>query len=148
MAAQLGNDCKTYFSTTSVGGSPTWTEWTDIEEDSVNQERNAAEIANRASDWVKILAGKRNATVEITATYNKGNAAFEMVRDAFNNNTMLAVSAMTGNVATAGEEGLQADCRVVSFQHQRPLQDGCKVTFTLRPDATSSTDPSWNEISS
>lgn len=145
---QLGDNCKLYVSTDSIGGSPTWSELTKVEEDNINQERNAAEIANRSSDFVKVLTGKRNVTIEVTTTYVKGNTVIEMVRDAFNNNTMLAAAAMTGTITDAGEEGLQMDGKVVSFNHARPLQDGVKVTFQIRPDATSSAEPQWAEISS
>lgn len=143
---KLGGNMKLYLDPSGVGGS-SWTEYTYVEQDSLNEERTAAEIRNRASDYVKVLGGKLNSTIELTATYHKGNAQYEALRDAFINNADIGVAVMTGTITDAGEEGLQADCKVVAFNKPRPLEEGASFSFTLRPSAESTTEPAYTEIS-
>jgi hypothetical protein len=143
---RLGTDFKLYLDPSGVGGS-SWTEFTYIEDNTLGLERNVAEIANRASDWIKVLTGKRKATVSFTATFKLGNTQYEALRDAFHNNTDIGIAVMSGTITDAGEEGLQADCKVTKFERAEPLQDAVKCNVELMPSAESTTEPAYSEIS-
>ena len=142
---QLGTKLKLYIDPSGVGGS-SWSEFDDTEEDTLNQSRNVGEIRNRASDWVKVLTGKRDASVEVTATFKKNDPQYEAIRDAFNSGSDIGIAAFSGVITDAGEEGLQADCKVVQMNRLGPLEDAVKHSITFRPSAESLVEPSYAEI--
>ncbi len=145
-AYSIGLDAYVHYDTTGVA-SPTWVDLTIVEEVTLNIEHSEAEIKNRASAWVGILLGLKDASIEATISYDPSDAGYEAFRDAFLNKTVIGVAVMSDDIATTGAEGLIADCYVTSFSRNEPLEEALTVTMTLRPAANSATAPAWSETS-
>lgn len=147
MSFQIGLDAKFYVGSSDIGDvGNTWTEVPEVEEITLNLETAEAEIKNRASDWVKILLGQKNASIDVTITYDKTDTEYDALRDAWLNKTDIAVAVMDGAIATSGNEGLQIDAKVTSFTRNEPLEEGLTINLTLRPSAESANEPDLVEI--
>ncbi len=140
----IGLDAYVHYDTTGVD-TPTWVDLTIVEEVTLTIEHGEAEIKNRASAWVGVLLGLKDASVEVTITYDPSHAGFEAFRDAFLNKTLIGCAIMSDDIANSGAEGLVADMYVTSFARNEPLEEALNVTMTLRPAANSSNTPAWSE---
>ncbi len=138
---KLGTKCKTYID--ASGGVTTWVEVVNVEDATLNQDRNAGEVMNRGSDWVKVLTGKKNAVIDVTLTLNVADAQYIALRNAYNNDSDVGVAVMSGVITTVGEEGFQAACKIVSFNRTETLQDVVKIAMQLRPSAASTIEPAY-----
>ena len=146
MTARIGLEARIYFSTTSVGAIPTWTEIKTARDVTLALEHGEAEVKHRGSPWTKVLLGHKNASVEFEITYDKTDAGYQALRDAWINKTDLALAIMDELITTSGAEGLQADFKVVRFTRNEPLEESLTVSVAVRPSAESTAEPAWVEV--
>ena len=71
MSVKLGLDAKLYFCVAGIGGSPTWTELTNVKNVTLSLQKGEADVTTRANSGWKATAG----------TLKEGSIEFEMVWD-------------------------------------------------------------------
>jgi len=127
-----------------VGAAPeNLTEITKARDVNLRLEKGEATATDRsAGGWEKVAATLKTAVIETDLTYETANAAVAALRDAFLNNTTIAIAALDGNKDTVGAEGLWADFEVLQFSRNEPLTDGLTVHVVLKP-AYTSVNPEW-----
>lgn len=144
MSYEIGLDCKAYLDASGVGGS-SWAEITDIESITLRLEHATAEVRNRSLTWAGILLGLKSGTIDIECTYDQDDTQYEALRDAWVNGSDIGIAISDEAVATVGANSFQADCKIVSFEREEPLEDVVKIRMSLQPSAESSTTPSYAE---
>lgn len=148
MTTKAGKDGRFYIATDDdIDGTPTWTELTIVEDVEQDSTKESAEVKNRASDEITMLALHRKRQVTCTITHTPGNAVYESIRDAFENDTALAIAVMDGAVASAGSEGLMMDVIVTQFKRSEQLSQRMAYDVTFEPSAAAGTTPAWTEVS-
>lgn len=143
MGFKLGLSAVLQYDAAGDIGTPTWAAADNVEEVTLNLEENDGEVKNRASDWAKSLVGKKVASIEVTMTADPGAPDYVAFRTAFMSGADIAVAATSDAILNSGAEGLMMDAKVMSFNRSEGLEDPQKVTFTLKPSAESTNEPSW-----
>lgn len=139
---KLGLDGKAYISTTThETGSITWTEMDLVESIEHEDAKGEADVNNRSSRFTKSSAGQRAISYSLTMTYDASDAVIELLRDAYDAGTVLALAVMDGDITTSGEIGFYVDVEVFSSPKPEELEDFDKITFKLKPSAKSTFEP-------
>lgn len=148
MAVNLGIDCKAYYSTTLMAGTPTWVLIPGVSDVKVPMAHGEAQLKDRAAGWVRYAAAMTDASVTLRLTRNLGDSVYEVLRGAFTGKTVTAFAFMSGAVATVGSEGLQFDGQIFQFDVDESNEELNFIDVTIKPAAASPTSPVYTEISS
>jgi predicted secreted protein len=146
MAIKLGIDAKLYFCAAGIGGTPTWTEINNVRNVTLDLKRAEADVTTRASGgWKATAAAMKEASIEFEMPYDPAADGFEELRDAWLNGTLVGLAVMDGAIATAGSQGLWADCAILDFSQEQPLEEAATVKVSAKPTASANA-PQWKEI--
>ncbi len=146
MSAKIGLEGKLYFCAAGIGGSPVWTLVTNIKSVSLRLSKNEADVTTRANGgWKAIAAVMKEGSIEFEMVWDPADAGFTAFKDAWFDNTIIGVAVMDGPVATAGSEGLWADCHVTEFTREEPLEEAMTAKVTVKP-TYSANAPQWKKI--
>ena len=146
MSLGKGMNAKLYYDTAGVGEG-TWTELTIVKDVSLNLEKAEADVTTRAAGgWRQTVSTIKEATIEFEMIWDPADAGFEAIRDAWKNGSLIGLAAMDGAIATVGSQGLTADCEIISFNKNEPLEEVATVNVTAKP-TYSTTAPEWLEVS-
>lgn len=146
MAVKLGGEMKLYFCEAGIGGSPVWTLLEHVKDVKLNTSKGEVDTTTRASGkWKQVIAGFKDASIEFEMPWDTANADFQAVRDAFYNDTVLGLAVMDGPIETAGSEGLWADCVILKFDRNEPLEQAATVSLSAKP-TNSANPPEYKEI--
>ncbi|WP_437205860.1 hypothetical protein [Planctomicrobium sp. SH664] len=139
----IGLDACLYISEDLLGdeGGPTWEELEPVGEVTINDTRNEGTVKDRRSQFEKTKLGQRVYSIDATVTHVKGDATLAAVRAAYETGVPIAVAAMTGDIETPGEEGMQLDCYVTAMTSPQPFEDIQTVDITFKPAAESDEEP-------
>ena len=147
MTVKLGMDAKLYFCAAGIGATPTWTELTNVKNVTLTLQKGESDVTTRAnSGWKATASTLKEGSIEWEMVWNTGDAGFTAVQTAWMNNTLLGLAVMDGPVATAGSQGLWADCNVLTFSREEPLEEAITVKVTAKP-CYSANAPIWKTIS-
>jgi len=86
------------------------------------------------------VATLKNGTVEFEMIWDTGDAGFAAIKDAYFNNTAIALAILDG----ANGEGLDADFSITNFSRNEPLEEAITVSVTAKP-TYSTRAPAWKE---
>lgn len=137
---KIGFEAKIFY---GAAGATAATELKHITDSvSLNIEKGTAEIAVRSSNWKKVLSALKDASVEFTLAGETSDAGFKAVRDAFFNDTPIALFVSD---ADAGGEGLDADFEIISFNRTEGLEEVINYAVTAKPSGRSEREPTWVE---
>lgn len=118
--------------------SASWNEVENVRDVTLNLETGEADVTTRANDgWKQTLATLKDGSVEFEMVWDTDDDIFESIKDAWLNNQELAGAVMSGDIETAGEEGLVSNFTVTNFSRSEPLEDAIKVSVTLKPSSQS-----------
>lgn len=142
MAAVTGYFCKLYRNTGTYG-SPTWTEIATARDVTSTLEKAEIDASVRGGNgWKQSVAGLKEMTIEAEILFDTTDAGFTALQSAFFGNTTVDVLALSGPVATPGNQGPRAVCEVLSFTRNEGMQDVLTVSVTFRP-AAGPNAPTW-----
>ena len=145
MALGKGMNAKLYYDADGVGGS-TWTELTIVKDVSLNLEKAEADVTTRASGgWRQTVTTLKEATIEFEMIWDPADAGFEAIRDAWKGGSLIGLAVVDGVIETVGTQGLTADCEIISFNKNEPLEEVATVNVTAKP-TYSTTAPAWLEV--
>ncbi|MCI0333697.1 MAG: phage tail protein [Planctomycetes bacterium] len=142
MAVRLGLDAKLYRNTTP-GGGPTWDLVGNVRDVTLNLETGEADVTTRGNNgWRATVGTLKDASIEFEMVWDTGDADFTAFKDAFFNGTSIELAVMDGNIASAGSQGLRAECRIINFTRSEALEETITVSVTAKP-TYSANPPSW-----
>lgn len=134
MSVKLGLDARLYFCVAGIGGTPTWTELTNVKNVTLNLQKGEADVTTRANNGWRATAGTlKEGSIEFEMVWDTVDAGFTAIQNAYFNNTLIGIAAMDGAIATAGSQGLWADCAIMDFSREEPLEDALSVKVTAKP---------------
>ncbi|MCD6405996.1 MAG: hypothetical protein J7M19_09235 [Planctomycetes bacterium] len=143
MSIKLGMDARLYFCAAGMGGSPTWTELTNVKDVTLNLETGEADVTTRGNaGWRASVATLKDGSIEFEMVWDTEDAGFTAIKDAYFNNTAIAFAVMDGRLETAGSQGLQADFTITNFSRNEPLEEALTVSVTAKP-TYSTVAPAW-----
>lgn len=136
MALVLGLDAKIFYGT---AGSTATTELSNTRDVTLNLETAEADVTTRAAQgWRETVATLKDASVEWVMIYDTADAGFTAIKDAFFNNTAIALAVLDG----VGGSGLDADFSITTFSRDEALEEALTVSITARP-TRSTRAPAW-----
>lgn len=158
-----GMDAKAYY--LSTGTRATWgtadsagvhqgsapanlVELTNIKDLSLNLDQGEYDSTTRGNaGWRATEPTLKDGSVEFEMEYDATDAGFTAILSAWLNRTAIAMAILDGNKATATVMGLWADFKVTGFSKVEALEEGQKVSVTLKP-TYSTVAPEWVRVTS
>ena len=142
MAFSIGVNCNLFYFAGLLTGTPTWVEGTSARDVTLNAASTEADVTTRAGGGFKLTAqALYDYSIDTEILYDKADAFFVALRNAFTGRTSIAIKCLDGGTSTTGQ-GLVADMAVVSFVFNEPMDGPVTVSVTLKP-TESATAPSW-----
>ena len=136
MAIKLGMEAKLYY---GPAGSTATTELTNVKDVTLNLETGEADVTTRGNQgWRATVATLKNGSVEFEMIWETGDAGFTAIRQAYFNNTAIALAILDGESG----EGLDADFSITNFTRNEPLEEAITVSVTAKP-TYSTRAPAW-----
>lgn len=146
MGIRLGMDAKLYYKPGGISSGGTWTELANTKDVTLSLETGEADVTTRGNQgWRAIVATLKNGSVEWEMVWDTDDTGFTAIKDAYFTNSAIALAVMDGDIATAGNQGLQADFSVTNFSRSEPLEEALSVSVTAKP-TYSDTAPEWVTI--
>ncbi|HON68985.1 MAG TPA: phage tail tube protein [Phycisphaerae bacterium] len=136
MAIKLGMEAKLYY---GPAGSTANTELNNVKDVTLNLETGEADVTTRGNQgWRATVATLKSGTVEFEMIWDTGNAGFTAIKNAYFNNTSIALAILDG----PNGEGLDADFSITNFSRNEPLEEAITVSVTAKP-TYSTRAPAW-----
>ncbi len=139
MADKLGLECKLYhagelLSDTVTPETAGWQEIGNVRDLTLNLSKGEADVTKRENNgWEAIRGTLKSGSIEFDMLWDTEDAAFTALKDAYLNDTDVALAAMSGPIATSGEQGLVANFQVTGFNRNEQLREGVTVSVTVKP---------------
>jgi hypothetical protein len=141
-----GHQGKLYFCAAGIGGTPEWTELSNARDVTVTSSTSEVDLTTRGNGGHKATGqGLEDDSIEFEMIFAPGDAGFQAVQTAKQTRAAIGLAAMSGDIETAGSEGLVADCCITQFAHSQPLDGPMTVRVTAKPTA-SATPPYWMKV--
>lgn len=129
----LGKNGKLYLAAEGAADLSAATELSNVKDVTVSMEKNDADVTTRANaGWRATAPGLKECTIEFEMVWKPSDANFEAIRDAFLNDTLVHLAALTGDKATAGSEGPRGDFSITNFSRGEPLEEAMTASVTAK----------------
>lgn len=139
MSTQLGMNAKLLYKTGGVAGGGNFIEISNIRDLTLNLEKGEADVSTRGNNgWRARVGTLKDASLEFEMVWDTEDEAFEAIRDAFLDNTIIGFQVLDRESG----QGLQADWEIMTFSRNEPLEEAITVSVTARI-ARSDTPPEW-----
>jgi len=136
MAIKLGMTAKLYY---GAAGATANSELINVKDVTLNLETGEADVTTRGNQgWRATVATLKSGTVEFEMIWDTGNAGFSAIKNAYFNNTPVALAILDG----PDGEGLDADFSITNFSRNEPLEEAITVSVTAKP-TYSTRAPAW-----
>jgi len=143
MSNVLGMDAFLYFCVAGAGGTPSWTEVTNVKDLTLNLEKGEADVTTRGNNgWRATIGTLKDASVEWEMVWDTEDDGFEAIKNAYMDNLPIGLAVLDRPVTDLEAEGLIADFSIVSFSRSEPLEEALTVSVTAKP-TYSATAPRW-----
>jgi len=149
MSVRFGIDAKLYFCAVGIGGSPVWTELSNVKNVTLSLTKGEADVTTRANKGWRATAGTlKEGTIEFEMIWDTSDAGFTAIKNAYFDNSIIGLAAMDGPITgpdSTGSQGLWADCMVTDFSRDEPLEEALGVKVTAKP-TYSANPPIWKTV--
>jgi hypothetical protein len=146
MSVKLGMDAKLYFCAAGIGGTPAWTILANVKNVTLNLQKGEADVTTRANNgWKATAATLKEGSIEFEMVWDTADAGFTALENAYFANSVIGIAAMDGDIAGNGSQGLWADCQVIDFSREEPLEEAITVKVTVKP-TYSANPPLWKTV--
>ena len=136
MAIKLGLQAKLYH---GAAGSTATTLLGNVKDLTLNLETGEADVTTRAAaGWRATIATLKEGSIEFEMIWDTEDAGFTAIKDAFFNNTAIALAVLDGEAGS----GLDADFSITNFSRNEPLEEAITVSVTAKP-TYSTRAPAW-----
>ena len=148
MSVKLGDEMKLYFCAAGIGGTPEWTELSIVKDVKLNTSKGEADVTTRASGgWKQVIGTLMDASIEFEMLWDTAAAGFQAIKDAYFDGAAIGLAVMDGPIDEAGSQGLWADCAILKFDRNEPLENAATVSVTAKPTYSANV-PEWKVIGS
>lgn len=142
MSVQPGRKNKLYYNnkanTDSAGSgthtTPVWVEISRVGDVAITGAKNQTEVNMRASETTIVVYGNRSR--EITLTYYKkrgiSDSVFNVLRDSFENDTILDIAMMEGPINVDDQLGVRGPFTVAQMDKSEPIDGVDTYDITLQ----------------
>lgn len=125
-----------------AAGATAATVITNVSDVTLNLSKGETDVTTRAANgWRQIAATLKDASIEFTMVWDTADAAFTAIKNAWLNNTLIALLCLDGSTAGVSQ-GLDADFEILNFTREEPLEEALKVRVTAKP-GRGSRAPAW-----
>jgi hypothetical protein len=142
---RIGFDCQIAHNTGSFG-SPTWVDWKNVKDVTLNMEADDADASTRKSRIKTSLAGMIGASVDFQSNWDTTDTVFAAILAAFLAGTTVDLAVLDGGSAEAGSQGLHAEFCVLKCSEAQPLNGVTQADISIKPAQTDN-PPAWITIS-
>ncbi|MCX5674804.1 MAG: phage tail tube protein [Planctomycetota bacterium] len=145
MGIKLGDEMKLYYCAAGIGGTPTWTELTNVKDVKLPQSKGEADVTTRGSGgWKQTVGTLIDASIEFEMLWDTAAAGFQAVKDAYFGGTVIGLCLADnplgeGGTFPAGTEVFRADCAILKFERSEPLEQAVAVSVTAKPTYSANT---------
>lgn len=149
MTVKMGLDGKLYVAAELHEDLPTPISYLEVDLVEDIQHEFAAEegtVNNRQSRFTKYGAGQIAKAYTVVVTYDPADSTFDVLYNALLAKTTIGVAVMDGDITTSGMKGWLMDAQVLSGPKPEQLSEFDKVTFTIKPSAYSTYNPTRTTI--
>ena len=134
MGVRLGDEMKLYYCAAGIGGSPVWSELAIVRDVKLNTSKGEADVTTRASGgWTQTVGTLKDAGIEFEVVWDTADAGFVAVMDAYFDDTLIGLAVADGPIDEAGTQVFKADCAVLKFDRNEPLENAVTVSVTAKP---------------
>lgn len=144
---KTGQQCKLYYCAAGIGGTPTWVEFTIVQEPSLDLSRDEGVVEDRASDFKRYVAGMIDAPLSLRISRKVGDTAYDLFADAFFDEDIIGIAMASGTITDVGEEYFEGDFIVTGFPLTESMNEAGSVEIQLRLAANSANAPGLNRVS-
>jgi hypothetical protein len=142
-AVTLGFNAKLYRNTASYA-SPTWLLIDNCRDLKLNLPFGEADANARAgAGWEEKEPALIGASVEFEMLFDVADANYTVLEAAAFARTAIEFAVMNGAVATTGNRGLRATCKLFDFSRDEPLSETLKTSVKIMPCRNVSAAPAW-----
>ncbi len=150
MSARLGMHARLYRLSSGVraawpaNGAPlNLVELGNVKDVTLNLETGEADVTTRANDgWKATIATLKEGSLEFEAIWDTSDAGFTALKDAYFNNTPIALAVLDAPKDVVGAQGLWADFSVTNLTREEPLAEAISAKVTVKP-TYSAVPPQW-----
>lgn len=146
MSLRFGIDCKLYVDDGDSYASPTWLELDNGRDVTLNLESTTADASCRRTFWELVSTTMLSGSTDFQLLYVPGDAAFDLLLNAFLTRDLVNVAVMDGGILVPGSQGFHALMHVTKFSVSQPLKENSMVDVTVAPGYHDVQDPEWMTI--
>lgn len=137
MAVTRGKDFKLYVNTDDpYDSSPTWVEVVNVRDLTRNLEKALADASIRGSSFRLQVGTLKDFSLEFQMVYDPEDTEYELMEDAFFEDTDLEFVILDGPIGTDGSKGIRFQGQVTNFTVNEALEDVGLTDVTLVPGYT------------
>ena len=141
----VGLDCYAYRNTGTYG-TPVWVIMGSVINVNQKCEKAAAKLNKRGSTWVRNRTTLKDLSVELTVLWDGTAADCLALSAAAVATTVIDCCFLDATSATTGASGYRAQFEVFSGSRSEPLEEGVTASYTLKPSAQGTNDPSYYTV--
>lgn len=132
MANLTGRQAKLYVNT-AVPSAPTWLEVLRVGDLSMPLTKGQAELADRSSDYKKMLAGLKESGLEFTyhEDANAVDAVWDILYNSYLNDVAIEMAVMAGDITVTGVTGFRLPLQVFEMTWNQELESVLEYDFSL-----------------
>lgn len=146
MSVKLGLEAKLYYCTAGIGGTPTWSVLGNVKNVTLNLQKGEADVTTRANSGWRATAGTlKEGSIEFEMVWDTADAGFTAIQEAWFSGDLIGLAAMDDDITTTGSQGLWADCSIIDFSRDEPLEEALSVKVTAKP-TYSTNAPIWKTV--
>jgi hypothetical protein len=136
MSAKMGIDGKLYFCAAGIGGTPSWTELTNVKNVTLNNTKAEADATTRTNNgWKAVVATLKEASIEFEMVWDPADTGLAAIYGSYMANTVLGIACVDGTMTGQGANpnGFKADCMVSSVSREENLEGVMTLKVTVKP---------------
>lgn len=127
----LGKDAAIYWA--AAGATAPGTEITNVRDVTLNLSAGEADYTTRGnSGWRATAPTLRECSVDFQMVWNPTDTAFDAIKEAFLNSTLISLAVLDQPDTVTGAEGPLADFSITSFTRNEALEDVLTVDVTAK----------------
>jgi hypothetical protein len=145
MGVKIGNDMKAYYCLDGIGGTPAWTELA-VRDLRLATSKGEADASKRGSGWKAVVGTLLEAGIDFDVVYDPEDEGCMALQAAYLDNSPVGFAFTDGPIDEAGTWVFQADCAVLKWDRNEPLENGVvTVSATVKP-TYSANAPDWDVV--
>ena len=134
------------YSLSVASNKSAFTELDVVTDVTMNLSKSEADITNRSTGGWRAMRGTLKAgELTFDMMWDTANADFQVIFDAYLNNTTIAFAALDGDFSS-GDQGLYAEFDILGWEINQALEEAQRVSVTAKITIGDTVSPVWVDI--